>query len=227
MNHSSKSHGRSSETTIMVMLTALALVVALLAWLFPLGRGNRGTVAVQTPPIVLPPTSAAPELPVPSPSEEVEVPARPVESWLADLDPASDNSDIDAGEVRMGGKDYFHSLLYVCELFCNDGPKGSETYVLSKEYKTFEAVIGVDDGAEEEQIGVFEVVLDGRAAGTWRVPIGRPKRIKVDVSGVLRIRLEAYRPGTVGNPALAGAGAAAGVSGRFPDLAWGDARVTG
>jgi hypothetical protein len=49
--------------------------------------------------------------------------------------------------------------------------------------------------------------------------------LRVEVTGVLRLRLVAYRTGTTGSPLMAGARIAGGLSNHLPEVAWGDPRL--
>ncbi|MER6667667.1 SEFIR domain-containing protein [Amycolatopsis japonica] len=81
---------------------------------------------------------------------------------------------------------------------------------LGMAYRRFTATAGVlDDAAERFQVGHFRVLLDGRPSPEVKVALGKPAKIDVGVTGVLRLRLEFHRPGTTESRWL-------------PELAWGD-----
>ncbi len=104
--------------------------------------------------------------------------------------------------VSIGGTLYERSLHYSCSAFCNNAGTSDLTYVLGKDYTKFRAVVGANDAAAEPQDGVFLVGLDGRDLKPVRVAQGHRRTIELDVRGVIRLRLRAYRPGTTRNPAL-------------------------
>ncbi|MFC5744620.1 NPCBM/NEW2 domain-containing protein [Actinomadura rugatobispora] len=221
---------RRRRIDLMLVLTALAVLVTLGAWLFPRDKGpvwllGRDPATPATPAPATPATPATPPS-VPPPTATATPSPTPVADWLVDMEPVDDSSDVDPEPVTMGGVDYPRSLRHECSLFCNDDGKGVEVYYLGGRYKKFEAMIGVNDRAEEEQVGLFQVTLDGRHQPGTKVSTGHPKKISIDVTGVLRLRLEAFRPGTTDDPAMAGARAAGGRSNLLPDLAWGDPRVS-
>ncbi|MEV6909286.1 SEFIR domain-containing protein [Amycolatopsis sp. NPDC051071] len=84
---------------------------------------------------------------------------------------------------------------------------------LGMAYRRLTAVAGVlDDAVETFQVGYFRFLLDGEPSPETKVAVGKPARIEVDVSGVLKLRLEMYRPGTTEHR-------------WFPELAWGDPAV--
>ncbi|NKZ05273.1 NPCBM/NEW2 domain-containing protein [Actinomadura latina] len=212
-----------------VVVAVISVLVALGAWFFPQSPGTPPP-GPSTPPVppqtagtgsppVTPTSSSGGESPSPSPPP-------PVNKWLTDLEPVKDDSDVEIEGVSIGGTMYERSLHYSCSAFCNDEGISDLTYVLGKSYRTFRAVAGVNDAAGEPQEGVFLVSLDGRDLDPVRVTQGHHRTIKLDVRGVIRLRLRAYRPGTTRNPAMAGANIAGGVSNRLPDLAWGDPKVS-
>jgi hypothetical protein len=80
----------------------------------------------------------------------------------------------------------------------------------------------LDDAADADQVGSFQVFLDGVPQDQVEVRLGRPAWLRYDVVNVLRLRLVAYRPGTTASPLLAGVLAAGGQSNKLPALAWGN-----
>jgi hypothetical protein len=86
---------------------------------------------------------------------------------------------------------------------------------LEMAYRRMTSVVGVlDDATETFQVGHFRIVLDGRPSPETKVALGNPAKIEIDVSGVLKLRLEMYRPGTTTSPATGARW--------LPELAWGD-----
>ncbi|WP_170180607.1 NPCBM/NEW2 domain-containing protein [Actinomadura pelletieri] len=212
----------------MMLLTMLGVLVGLANWLFPRDRGSVGRPGEAA--TTSAPTQAATQLPATQPPvttpPPTSPPVLPVTGWLADMEPVSDSSDVDPGPVTMGGKDFLRSLHVTCTSWCNDGNRPAEVYYLGGKYRTFEVTVGVNDRAEEEQVGVFQITRDGHNEPDIRVSSGKPKKVTINVTGVLRLRLEAFRPGTTDDPAMAGARAAGGESNLMPDLAWGDPSVS-
>jgi NPCBM/NEW2 domain-containing protein len=209
----------------------VGVIVALAAWLFPRSPGQDTPVPADTSGTAAAPNATARQVASPpsttSTKPAVSPPSRPPVTYLADMTPITDSSDVDPGSVTIDGVDYDRSLRFTCEAFCNDGSTSLEVYYLGGKYKSFDVVVGVNDRAEEVQDGVFQVVLDKHAEDLIRVPQNSRRKIKIDVTGVHRLGLRAFRPGTVDNPAMAGANAAGGVSNRLPDLAWGNPKVSG
>ncbi|MFI6044155.1 SEFIR domain-containing protein [Nocardia sp. NPDC051321] len=131
------------------------------------------------------------------------------------------------GDLRLTGADlngihYGNSIVHQCSNFCGDSRSPIE-YNFRRSFRAFESVVGVLDNASDAgQVGYFQVFLDGEAQQQVEVTYGEPAKIRYDVTGVLRLRLVAYRPDTLDNPMLAGAMAAVGRSGKLPALAWGN-----
>jgi hypothetical protein len=138
------------------------------------------------------------------------------------LRPVRRGPDLRFGGADLDGTHYGNSIVHRCSTFCSDARSAVE-FDLGRRYRAFHSVVGVLDDAEEgEQIGQFQVFLDGRAQPPARATLGAPVTIRLDVTGVLRLRLVAYRPDTVASPLMVGAMLAGGHSGRTPALAWGD-----
>jgi hypothetical protein len=131
-------------------------------------------------------------------------------------------SDVRFAAADIDGDHYGSSIVFRSELYCSE-PKGVAEFTLGRRYHTFKAVAGVlDDAVEADQVGYFQVFIDDIAQDQMRVSYGKPAHFTVDVTGVLRLRLVAYRPDTVANPMLSGVLATAGKSSRLPELAWGN-----
>ncbi|WP_406123689.1 hypothetical protein OHQ89_16095 [Streptomyces canus] len=120
---------------------------------------------------------------------------------------------------------YDHSITFVCDLYCNTGQGEKQESVasfnLGGKYRTLSVRMAVlDSSPDENETGTFEVYLDSESKGIWHVPFGNPVEKTLTVTGVNRVRLVAYRPGTVANPMVAGANAAGGIENVLPHLAW-------
>ncbi|MEV6622151.1 SEFIR domain-containing protein [Amycolatopsis sp. NPDC051106] len=138
------------------------------------------------------------------------------------LSPASRSSDIRMTGAEIDGMHRGDSIVYRPSLFANE-PRAVVEYNLGRRYTGFEAVAGVlDDAADADQVGYFQVFLDGVPQDQVEVRLGRPAWLRYDVVNVLRLRLVAYRPGTTASPLLAGVLAAGGQSNKLPALAWGN-----
>jgi hypothetical protein len=128
------------------------------------------------------------------------------------------NPEIRSGSARIDGVRYEDSLVL------RPASRTAETlgFVevdLGAAYRRLTAVAGVlDDAIEPFQVGHFQIYLDGIPQQESRVALGKPGMFEVDVTGVLRMRLEMYRPGATGS-ALS---TAPRRSRRLPELAWGN-----
>jgi hypothetical protein len=146
-------------------------------------------------------------------------------AFLTTLSPTRRSSDVRLTAAQINGNYYSNSIVYRCDLFAND-PRGSIGFNLGLRYRRLEVTIGVlDDAAEPNQVGVFEVLADGAVREEATAKQGQPRRLTVDVTDVLNIQLVAHRPGTTVHPALAGAMMAAGRSNKLPELAWGNPTI--
>ncbi|WP_181771599.1 SEFIR domain-containing protein [Amycolatopsis pittospori] len=121
------------------------------------------------------------------------------------LDWQACSSLLRAEGARIGGVHYADSIVL-------KAPErlGFVEVDLGMAYRRLTAVVGVLDDADETfQVGHFRFLLDGKPSPETKVGMGKPARIEVDVSGVLKLRLEMYRPGTTDHR-------------WWPELAWAD-----
>ncbi|MGV9674036.1 SEFIR domain-containing protein [Nocardia sp. NPDC003482] len=138
------------------------------------------------------------------------------------LEPVVRGADLRLTGADLNGIHYGNSIVHRCAAFCGD-PRSPIEFTLRRTFREFESVVGIlDDATDAGQLGYFQVFLDGEAQQQVEVGYGRPAKIRYDISGVLRLKLVAYRPDTVANPMLAGAIAAVGRSSKLPALAWGN-----
>jgi hypothetical protein len=138
------------------------------------------------------------------------------------LEPVASGSDLRMTGAEIDGLHRGHSIVYRPQFFANQ-PRAVVEYNLGRRFRRFEAVAGVlDDTDEANQVGHFQVFLDGMAQPPAEVRLGRPAWMQYDVINVLRLKLVAWRPGMTVNPALAGASMAVGRSNQLPSLAWGN-----
>ncbi|MFC3492715.1 NPCBM/NEW2 domain-containing protein [Glycomyces rhizosphaerae] len=166
----------------------------------------------------------ASELPSETPAAETTgPPSLPDVAYLVDLAANDPHLDVGTGIVSVLNDEYDKSLWYRCELYCNDSAPASVEYKIGGAYDRFVVMAAVNADAEEgDQEGFFQVYLDDSPLFEDHVKVtrGEPEVIDVPVEGVTWLRIEAYREGTVDNPAQAGANFVGGVSNKFPDLAW-------
>jgi hypothetical protein len=152
----------------------------------------------------------------------LKLPRPKARTLLTSLRPTSRSQDIRLTAAQINGRYYADSVVFRCDLFASH-PIGTVSFNLGKQYRRFEATVGVlDNAAEPNQVGVFQVVTDGMVRAKTATEQGDPRVVTVDVTDVLSLRLEAHRPGTNPNPLLAGVNMTAGISNNLPELAWGN-----
>ncbi|MEU1994007.1 NPCBM/NEW2 domain-containing protein [Nocardia gamkensis] len=136
------------------------------------------------------------------------------------LEPVVRGADLSLTGADLNGIHNGNSIVHRCTNFCRDSHSPIE-YNLGRSYREFESVVGVlDDAVDAGQTGYFQVFLDGEAQPEVEVTYGEPVKIRYDVTGVLRLRLVAYRPDAPSSPMHAGAMATVGRSVKLPALAW-------
>jgi hypothetical protein len=134
---------------------------------------------------------------------------------LVSLRPAQRSPDVRFGSAELGGVFHADSIVFRPTGFAAH-VRGTITFVLGMRYRTLTVTAGVlDDAREPEQVGVFTIIGDGRRLKQLTVTRGQPRSLTVDVTDVLNLRLEAYRPGTTTD-------AGGRRSSKLPELAWGD-----
>lgn len=157
---------------------------------------------------------------------DADPPRRRRSVLLTSLRPVSRGPDLSIGGADLDGSHYGNSIVHRCSMFCS-ATRSAIEFNLSRRYRTFEVVVGVLDDAEEaDQVGYFQVFIDGKGQPQTRAVHGAPVSINLDVTGVLRLRLVAYRPDTVASPLMVGALMTGGRSAHLPALAWGDPSLT-
>lgn len=147
-------------------------------------------------------------------------PTHPVH--LTSVQPTQRSSDLRFGTAEINGNIYGDSIVLRPSMFAAQ-PRATISFNLGTKYRLLEVTAGVlDDAAEPDQVGVFTVTGDGHRLKQVTAAQSQPQRLSVDVTGVLNLKLEAYRPGTTAHPMMAGAMLAGGKSNKLPELAWGD-----
>src|SRR6266511_601947 len=107
-----------------------------------------------------------------------------VTTYLADLEPTQSSRLASTDEANINGKTFVHNVLFYA---CCD--PASADYDLGRHYRRLEATLGVTDKAPADARSTFEVFLDGRKAYTATAGLGKPARLSLDVTGVLRLHL--------------------------------------
>jgi hypothetical protein len=90
--------------------------------------------------------------------------------------------------ANIAGKNYLHSLGN--EVRSETSTQGVE-YNIAKGFRRFTATAGIDDNASDSSLKMqLEIFADGRQIFNKPVTYGTPTPIDLDVSGVLRLRIQ-------------------------------------
>ena len=148
----------------------------------------------------------------------------PSRVYLVEMTPVSTSADLHNSNAKLAGTSYGNSLVFSCDLFCNDSASlARAAYDLGKAFSTFSTSVGISDSAPNtSERANFSVFVDGDERFSQNVAFGRPVPVTINVAGALRLELVITTGlGTV-SPAQAGADAAGGVTDAFPHAVWGD-----
>jgi hypothetical protein len=116
-------------------------------------------------------------------------PARPVR--LVTLHPVARSSDVRLGPAEINGEDYGESIVF--RAFAS-----LISFNLGMRYRRLEVTVAARDG-------VFTVIGDGRVLAQVAATRAEPRRLTIDVTDVVTLKLTAHRS-----------------SGDDPELTWGD-----
>lgn len=121
--------------------------------------------------------------------------ARPsVKTYLTSMEPVeeSDSGIEDSGNATLNATTYTNSLwMRTCSGWPYEGSSPSVGYDLSRASTRFHAVVGMDDDQVSGSFAQFRVYGDGRLLADQRAALGEPVTLDVDVSGVLRLTIQA------------------------------------
>jgi serine/threonine-protein kinase len=102
--------------------------------------------------------------------------------------PASGEWSSSVQNANIAGKSYLHAVGI--EVSANTDTHGVE-YNISKGFRRFTATAGIDDNAVDSSLKLqLEVFADGREVFNKPVPYGTPVPVDLDISGVLRLRIQ-------------------------------------
>ncbi|MCR6485971.1 TIR domain-containing protein [Amycolatopsis sp. OK19-0408] len=153
------------------------------------------------------------------------LPEAPDSVLVATLPAISRTSDVRVSPATIDNRLFSDSIIHRCRDFAQS-PRGSISFNLGRSYRRFESIVGVlDDAVDADQVGVFRVLLDGRPSAEVTVKQGQSQVLRADVTDVLRLEMQSYRPGTTESPLLAGVRMAGGLSNYLPELGWGNPAV--
>jgi hypothetical protein len=174
------------------------------------------TSATTTPTTQLPTTSTT----VPATTTSF-VPSR---VYLTELSPVARSIDVRSSAAELGGTPYGNSLVFTCELYCDDSASLARVaYNLGGDYSTFSTTAGVLDTAPDiNETATFTVIVDGIERAKTTASFRQPAPIELDIRGALRLELLITTGIRNVSPLEAGVDAAGGKTNSFPHTAWGD-----
>lgn len=126
--------------------------------------------------------------------------------YLDQLKPVA--GDADTGQAKSNAKLFLHALSMQTQA-SGYQPQASVEYDLSRSWKTFTVEIGVRDDESASAEGVYAIYLDGEKKATGTLRLGTTTPITLDVTNVLRLRLEVTN-----------------TSDQYTYWVWGDAQLT-
>jgi serine/threonine protein kinase len=149
-------------------------------------------------------------------------PVAPGEQYLSDVSPVDQDSGSGqwvAGQYTVNGTQFLHSVDVEAECGYDDSTFWVD-YNLGRSHSTFQATVGLSDEDHSDAKGAYAVYADGKKVEQGSLGVGKTKQLELDVSGVLRLRLE-----TTNANGSADEGCTAD---DYPqaDLVWGDARIS-
>jgi serine/threonine-protein kinase len=118
---------------------------------------------------------------------KVTVARQPVLTYLDSLTPVNNDWN-DTQAKELSGKAYPHSVgAYVSS--CDPGSEVE--YNLSRGYRKLVATAGLDDNGRDDSLQMLlEIFADGRRVSATKVQYGKPTPLTVDVTGVLRVKVQ-------------------------------------
>lgn len=149
----------------------------------------------------------------------------PSRTYLTEMSPVSISLDIDRSPAQLAGKSYGNSLVFTCDLYCDESASlARAAYNLGHNYSSFSTVAGVLDTAPNTgETATFTVFVDGDEKFSGSIAFGEPVPISITgLRGSLRLELQITTGNRNVSPLEAGVDAAGGETNSFPHAAWGD-----
>lgn len=135
--------------------------------------------------------------------------------FLADMTVVqTDGASLQTSTLTMNGVAYAHSISAGVD--CRGGwyKNGSYQYDLGRHFRKLTSKVGLSDNSDNNTKVLFEVFVDGRKVFSKTTTLGKPVALNVDLTGVLRLRVDA----TVVSTTCTGTGSTA---------VWADAQLFG
>ena len=125
----------------------------------------------------------------------LSVARQPVGVFLADLNNIVTRYGGNPGTslATMNGVSYTHALSAATPSCVSTPP--SFQYDLGRDYRQLTTTVGVSDDSPSDAIVLFEVLVDGRNVFSQTATLGKPVAVKVDVTGGLRLEIDATQTG--------------------------------
>jgi len=102
--------------------------------------------------------------------------------------PAAGEWNSSLQNTNIAGKNYLHALGSSVEVSTRTQ---AVEYNIAKGFRRFTATAGIDDNAGDSTLKMqLEIFADGRELFSKSVPYGSPVPIDLDISGVLRLRIQ-------------------------------------
>jgi hypothetical protein len=126
--------------------------------------------------------------------------------------------ELNTDPVQAGGVTYHYPVAL--DAGCYNAWNGSAwiNYTLGKKYQELTATVAISDDALPGTTGSYWVIADNKTVATGKLDIGQSAKLDIPVTGVSRLKLEANFPDPTG---------AAGCSGFYPRMVFGDAQILG
>jgi serine/threonine protein kinase len=222
------------------VVVIIALVAAAVVALAQRGAPDRLAAAHQPAPTTAAPTSAPPRTteaagpiipgfgaaPSTSAPPDTAAPGAPVEPgqrYLSDIDPVDNAESYSgqwvAGQYTSNGKQFLHSVDVEAPCASDDSTFWVD-YDLGRSYSTFRATVGLSDNDASDAKGAYAIYADGKKVTQGTLGVGETKPVELDVSGVLRLRLEGTNANVSGDEGCTVDSAAQA------DVVFGDARIS-
>jgi serine/threonine protein kinase len=107
----------------------------------------------------------------------------PVATYLADIGSLGDGPSTQP--VQISGTTYAHALSG--QPYCNSSVTWE--YDLGKSYRKLDGLVGLTDSSDSSATMRFEITADGRQVFATTAALGKPHRLSVDLTGVLRLQI--------------------------------------
>jgi hypothetical protein len=122
----------------------------------------------------------------------------PTSQYLGSFDPVANSGSLLNGTAQVNGNYYPNSIV----LYLNPGPASVE-YNLGRQWKKLDMTLGLKDDSTGNQNVQFQLRADGRTIYTQIFTLGQSRHVTLNVSGVLRLELDATLVSNYAGPVYA------------------------